>query len=239
MFEGSITVLVPLQEAVFTEEDRQKFPTVNRNTTICIIAFYIFFSITCWMALGNDVRTVLTTSLPEGNAATTVQLAYVLYYSSTTVLLYMFIMYVCAPQSHTLLFPPLSFYRYSVAVIFTFPLQNYPALEIACRTVATCMEKCNTCQVNPALQHNATSSIMVVLLALVAATTMESLDKVVSFLGGLLGCPIAFIFPPLIHLKLAERAGTLTRGRKMMNILVAVLGFVAMVLSTSTTLIAG
>lgn len=75
MFEGSITVLVPLQEAVFTEEDREKFPKVNRNTIMCVIAFYIFFSVTCWMALGNDVRTVLTTSLPEGGAATTVQLA--------------------------------------------------------------------------------------------------------------------------------------------------------------------
>jgi proton-coupled amino acid transporter len=70
MFEGSITVLVPLQEAVYTEEDREKFPAVNRNSILCIIAFYIFFSITCWMALGNDVRTVLTTSLLPGNAAT-------------------------------------------------------------------------------------------------------------------------------------------------------------------------
>lgn len=78
---------------------------------------------------------------------------------------------------------------------------------------------------------------MVILLALIAVTTMESLDKVVSFLGGLLGCPIAFIFPPLIHLKLAGNAGTLTRGRKFMNVFVAVMGFVAMILATSTTLI--
>jgi proton-coupled amino acid transporter len=78
---------------------------------------------------------------------------------------------------------------------------------------------------------------MVILLAVVAAITMNSLDKVVSFLGGLLGCPIAFIFPPLVHLKLAERAGTLTTGRKIMDVIVAIFGFLAMILSTITTLI--
>jgi len=206
MFEGSITVLVPLQEAVFTEEDREKFPAVNRNTVLCIIAFYVFFSITCWMALGDDVRTVLTTSLPAGAAATTVQLAY------------------------------------SVAVIFTFPLQNYPALEIACRSASSAINDYKSCtswqeRISEAMLHNIVSSILVVLLAIVAVTTMESLDKVVSFLGGLLGCPIAFIFPPLIHLRLAGKAGTLTQGRKIMDILVALMGVVAMVLSTMTTLL--
>lgn len=207
MFEGSISVLVPLQEAVFTEEDREKFPRVNRNTILCLVAFYIFFSMTCWMALGNDVRTVLTTSLPAGSAATTVQLAY------------------------------------SVAVIFTFPLQNYPALEIACRSVAAAIDKCKACNhcstSSDDFQHKVISSVLVLLLAVVAVTTMENLDKVVSFLGGLLGCPIAFIFPPLIHLQLAGRAGKLSQQRKVMDVLAALMGLVAMVLSTMTTLLRG
>jgi solute carrier family 36 (proton-coupled amino acid transporter) len=206
MFEGSITVLVPLQEAVFTEDDREKFPAVNRNTTLCIIAFYIFFSVTCWMALGDDVRTVLTTSLPSGAAATSVQLAY------------------------------------SVAVIFTFPLQNYPALEIARRSITKAVDKYASCKSwnggnKDDLRHNLISSGLVILLAVVAVIAMNSLDKVVSFLGGLLGCPIAFIFPPLIHLELAGREGTLTTGRKIMDLSVAFMGVVAMVLSTITTLL--
>jgi solute carrier family 36 (proton-coupled amino acid transporter) len=162
---------------------------------------------TCWMALGNDVRTVLTTSLPAGPTTTTVQLAY------------------------------------SVAVIFTFPLQNYPALEIACRSVAAAIDKCKACKhfstSRDDVQHKIISSVLVMLLAVVAVTTMERLDKVVSFLGGLLGCPIAFIFPPLIHLQLAGRAGKLSQGRKIMDILVALLGLVAMVVSTATTLLRG
>jgi solute carrier family 36 (proton-coupled amino acid transporter) len=200
MFEGSITVLVPLQEAVFTEQDRERFPDVNRNTILCIVAFYIFFSVTCWMALGDDVRTVLTTSLPPGTAATTVQLAY------------------------------------SVAVIFTFPLQNYPALEITSRSVVAVANK-GRWSLSKATLHNITGTFLVLVLAVVAVTTMDNLDRVVSFLGGLLGCPVAFIFPPLIHLRLAGRAGTLSMKRKMINVIVSMLGVVAMVLSTTTTLL--
>ena len=44
MMEGSITLLVPLQEAVYKPEDRAKFADVNRNVIWCIMVFYIFFS---------------------------------------------------------------------------------------------------------------------------------------------------------------------------------------------------
>ena len=127
--------------------------------------------------------------------------------------------------------------------VFLLFLQNYPALEIACRSVASAMDKYNCCDdgcnggKNHALKHNLTSTALVVILAIVAVATMDSLDKVVSFLGGLLGCPIAFIFPPLIHLQLAGNAGTLSRRRKIMDILVACMGFIAMILSTMTTLL--
>jgi proton-coupled amino acid transporter len=153
------------------------------------------------MSLGNDVRTVLTTSLPASNAATTVQLAY------------------------------------SIAVIFTYPLQNFPALEIACRSIATAVESLSFCPAdNVWTQRNVISSLLVVFMALIAVTTMESLDKVVSLMGGLLGCPIAFLFPPIIHYKLLSRAGKLTPLRKFFDYVVALLGLVATVLATVTTI---
>jgi len=37
VFEGSITLVVPLQEAVYKKEDRERFPIVNQNVTICIL----------------------------------------------------------------------------------------------------------------------------------------------------------------------------------------------------------
>ena len=190
MFEGSITLLVPLQEAVQIEEQRKAFPKVYERVILCIIIFYAFFGITCWMAFGDGVRTVLTTSLPAGILATTVQLAY------------------------------------SVAVILTFPLQNFPALEIACRSIASGLKPCAD------VHRNVISSVLIVLLALVAVTTMDSLDKVVSLMGSLLGCPIAFVFPPLIHSNLCNPSP----GRAFLNKAVLVGGIVSMVLASIATL---
>ena len=175
-----------------------------RTTILSVIVFYIFFSITCWMSLGNDVRTVLTTSLPPGSAATSVQLAY------------------------------------SIAVIFTFPLQNFPALEISCRAIANVMQDVKCCGMpipnNFLTNRNTISSVLVGLLAVVAVCTMDSLDKVVSLMGGLLGCPIAFIVPPLIHHKLIGGAGKLTRTRAILNGIVGLLGVVATTIATVTTI---
>lgn len=75
MMEGSITLIVPLQEAVFDKEDRDLFPRINQTVTSWIVVFYIFFSITCVAAFGDDLRTALTASL-TGTLAMTIQLAY-------------------------------------------------------------------------------------------------------------------------------------------------------------------
>lgn len=196
LFEGSITLLVPLQEAVYREEDRKKFPFVYRRVILGTISFYAFFGIFCWMSFGRDVRTVMTTSLPEGAMATTVQLAY------------------------------------SIAVIFTFPLQNFPSLEIACRSISGAMQKC--CGKSIFQSRNFISSVLVCLLAVVAISTMDSLDKVVSLMGSLLGCPLAFVFPPLIHNNLDS---DISSARKFKNKVVAFLGLCAMILASATTLL--
>lgn len=197
LFEGSITLLVPLQEAVVSETQRAQFPSVYKRVIMGIICFYAFFGITCWMAFGNEVRTVLTTSLPSGVLATTVQLAY------------------------------------SVAVIFTFPLQNFPALEIATRTIGGMLVGTNG-EKQFWSKRNFIASVLVGILAIVAVCTMESLDKVVSLMGSLLGCPIAFVFPPLIHSQLDTRIST---QRLWLNRFVAGMGFVAMILASVVTLL--
>lgn len=76
MFEGSITLVVPLQEAVFTKEDKAKFPALNNKVMLGIVTFYMFFATTCWAAYGNGIKTALTASLPPGALATAVQIAY-------------------------------------------------------------------------------------------------------------------------------------------------------------------
>ena len=64
---------------------------------------------------------------------------------------------------------------------------------------------------------------------------MDSLDKVVSLMGSLLGCPIAFVFPPLIQLKLM--GDDMTSTGRLLNYFVMALGFVAMVLASITTIL--
>jgi len=198
LFEGTITLLVPLQESVYREEDRQQFPIVYQKVIISIICFYSVFGIFCWMSFGDDVKTVMTTSLPQGTLATTVQLAY------------------------------------SLAVIFTFPLQNFPSLEISTRSIGKTMD--STCgKTTKYFQHrNVIASAIVCLLALVAIATMDNLDKVVSLMGGMLGCPLAFVFPPLIHNNLDPN---LSDERKKGNWIIVGFGVCAMVVATVPTLI--
>ncbi|VEU36845.1 unnamed protein product [Pseudo-nitzschia multistriata] len=222
LFEGSITLLIPLQEAVATPQDRQYFPTLYPNVILCIIWFYTFFGVFCWMSFGDGVRTVMTTSLPDDSRlATTVQLAY------------------------------------SVAVMLTFPLQNFPSLEISCTAIASMLQRMSVSEAvrsNNSLfrilqilqRRDVLSSLLVCALGMVAVLTMERLDKVVSLMGGLLGCPLAFVFPPLIHNKLASltpgaasgRGGYyLSDRRRLQNKIVAALGFGAMVVATIATIL--
>lgn len=70
--EGSITLVVPLQEAVYKKEDRDRFPKQNQQETSAIVAaFYIIFAIICWAYFDDRVQIALTASLPEGSYATT------------------------------------------------------------------------------------------------------------------------------------------------------------------------
>lgn len=193
MFEGSITLIVPLQEAVFRKEDKAKFPAVNQAVTTWIVLFYIFFGIICWAAFGDSVKTALTASLPPGAFSTTVQFAY------------------------------------SIAVIFTFPLQAYPALEVV-------FHSSNYSKPDPSevLKRNILASLIICFLGVLAFVAIDYLGNVVSLLGSLVGIPIALIFPPLMHNKLVKGG---SQSMKLTNICVASLGFFAMGAASYTTIV--
>mmetsp|Transcript_2004 Transcript_2004/g.2733 ORF Transcript_2004/g.2733 Transcript_2004/m.2733 type:complete len:153 (+) Transcript_2004:1630-2088(+) len=139
---------------------------------------------------------------------------------------------------------------YSVAVILTFPLQNFPALEIATQSIQyTLYNKYKWIKNKDSflLKRNVLTTWLVLALAVVAATAMDSLDKVVSLMGSLLGCPIAFVIPPLIHTKLVltdhnnNNNNNNNNGvhalRKRMNTCVALMGTVAMILASIATIL--
>lgn len=179
MMEGSITLIVPLQEAVFDKQDRERFPRLNQTVTSWIVVFYILFSITCVAAFGDDLRTALTASL-TGTLATTIQLAY------------------------------------SIAVILTFPLQAFPAMQV---TVTAVLGK-----TRDTTRRSILATVLTLLLGFIAMVSINYLGNVVSILGSLFGIPLALVFPPIMHNRLCKP----TNADRYLNYYVMVIGFVAM-----------
>ncbi|CAJ1959844.1 unnamed protein product [Cylindrotheca closterium] len=194
-FEGCITLIVPLQGAVSREEDKQRFPKVNQTVTSSIVAFYIFFALTCWAAFGSNIKTALTASLPPGPYATSVQLAY------------------------------------SLAILFTFPLQAFPAMEVVFHYTAHGAIKTDP-SVRKKLSIQAT--LIVCCLGVVAYLAIDYLGNVVSLLGSLVGIPIALVFPPIMHNILVRDLSTFT---KVLNYSVATLGVVIIGVTTYITIL--
>jgi solute carrier family 36 (proton-coupled amino acid transporter) len=192
MMEGSMTLVVPLQEAVFLPKDRDLFPHTNAVVTSWIVIFYIGFSLVCLAGFGHGIHTALTASL-TGPVAALVQLAY------------------------------------SIAVIMTFPLQAFPAMQV---TLTAVMGKNKaSC---PSLERSIVASLIVCLLGVVALVALDYLGNVVSILGSLFGIPLALVYPPLMHNIMVKNS---SRARRRANYAVVVMGFVAMAAASYATIV--
>lgn len=116
---------------------------------------------------------------------------------------------------------------YSIAIMFTFPLQAYPALQVACHGAGNDNGKSA-----PIINRNVQSTVIMCTLGIIAVLAIDYLGNVVSLLGSLVGVPIALIFPPLMHNQLVK-VSTFT---KSMNVCVASLGIVAMMACSYNTI---
>jgi solute carrier family 36 (proton-coupled amino acid transporter) len=78
LFEGSITLLLPLHQSIQSKSEQHLFSIVYPWVIRGIIVFYIVFAMVCWMGFGDDVNIVLTTSsVPSsGWLSTSVQFVY-------------------------------------------------------------------------------------------------------------------------------------------------------------------
>ena len=76
LFQGSISLCLPFQEAVAGQQNGHKFPKVYKTTITLFIIFLCIFSLICWSAFGNSVKIILTNSLPEGVFPNIVRFAY-------------------------------------------------------------------------------------------------------------------------------------------------------------------
>ena len=219
MMEGSITLLLPLQESLLRAEDQARFPCTNQTVTTGIVVFYIAFAVICCAAFGDSIHTALTASLPDGFLATTIQLAY------------------------------------SIAVILSFPLQAFPAMQVIKNNIL------GPARPQPHDNHHQSSSHMgaerppscwddfprkalstfiILGLGIVAMYAIDHLGNVVSILGSLFGIPLALIVPPLMHNRLVltdndalvsysnhNKSSTALIPPKVMNYAVMTIGFVA------------
>lgn len=205
MMEGSITLLVPLQEAVFLPEDKAKFPAINQTVTAWIVMFYIFFSFICVAGFGEGLQTAMTASL-RGSLASSVQLAY------------------------------------AVAVILTFPLQAFPAMEVTSKAILGEPKKHKsdnrnvdaTSNGDGATKRQVLATVVTCLLGVIALVAIDYLGNVVSILGSLFGIPLALVFPPLMHNTLIKDSSKATR---MMNYGVVLIGFFAMGAASFATIV--
>lgn len=120
---------------------------------------------------------------------------------------------------------------YSIAVIFTFPLQAFPALEVVCHTTETKAGKNK--EESLIFKRNVTATVIVCLLGLAAVMATDYLGNVVSLIGSFVGIPIALIYPPLIHNQLVKDSSMLT---KCMNICLSGVGLFAAGAASYTTI---
>jgi proton-coupled amino acid transporter len=210
VFEGSITLVVPLQEAVYKKEDRERFPIVNQNVTISIVLFYMFFALVVWGAFQDQVETALTASLPQGNFSTSVQFAY------------------------------------SIAVVLTYPLQAFPALEVALKKFKGNVNDGKITNINDKAierkdsiggpfwnNRNFYASLLNIGLGILAVIAIDYLGNVVSLLGSLVGMPIALVYPPLMHNLIVKNSSS---TEKCMNYVVSSVGLIATVAASYATI---
>mmetsp|Transcript_8422 Transcript_8422/g.12433 ORF Transcript_8422/g.12433 Transcript_8422/m.12433 type:complete len:132 (-) Transcript_8422:974-1369(-) len=118
---------------------------------------------------------------------------------------------------------------YSIAVIFTFPLQAFPALEVVTRR-----HDSKESDGEHKFKRDVTASAIICFLGLVAVIAIDYLGNVVSLLGSLVGIPIALIYPPLMHNILVRGSSKTTR---IMNYCLAGVGLCAATASSYTTIV--
>ena len=125
-------------------------------------------------------------------------------------------------------------FAYSVAVIFTFPLQAFPALEVVCDTTQTKTgNNDKTHQQSIIMRRNIIATAIICLLGFIAVIATNYLGNVVSLLGSLVGIPIALIYPPLMHNRLVKNSSRTTR---IMNVLLSGVGLFAAAAASYTTI---
>ncbi|KAJ2489008.1 hypothetical protein IWW37_004336 [Coemansia sp. RSA 2050] len=114
---------------------------------------------------------------------------------------------------------------YSVAILFSMPLQLFPAVKIM---EAMMFTRSGREHKSIKWQKNLFRTATVMLIALIAVFGADQLDNVVSLVGSFCLVPLSFIYPSSMHLKLIAN----TRWVRFKDSVLIAIGVVAMVYVT-------
>ncbi|KAI9500938.1 transmembrane amino acid transporter protein-domain-containing protein, partial [Coemansia spiralis] len=115
---------------------------------------------------------------------------------------------------------------YSLAMIFTLPLMMFPVIRI----LEQALFPRRSGKRNPAvkMQKNTFRMLLLVVVVVISIVGVEKLDRLIAIVGGFACIPIAFIYPPLFHLKSIARSN----WERIRDAFLAFFGFVVCVYVT-------
>lgn len=209
-FEG-IGLILPIQASM---ERPQNFPKVLFVSMVIITSLFVLIGVVGYTAYGENVRSIIILNLDQSNMA--VQLIMVLY---------------------------------SVAVFLTAPLQLFPAIKIGesalfnSRIFVKKSERVNTEEgklyqtsgkYNPQVKwmKNLFRALFVIVISLLAYLNSNNIDKFVSLNGCFACIPLVYIYPPMIHLKTFDKRPGQSRFFQIIDYVIIVVGFMAVVYTT-------
>ncbi|KAJ1991215.1 hypothetical protein GGI25_005401 [Coemansia spiralis] len=116
---------------------------------------------------------------------------------------------------------------YSLAMIFTLPLMMFPVIRI----LEQALFPRRSGKRNPAvkMQKNTFRMLLLVVVVVISIVGVEKLDRLIAIVGGFACIPIAFIYPPLFHLKSIARSN----WERIRDAFLAFFGFVVCVYVTA------
>ena len=127
-------------------------------------------------------------------------------------------------------------------MLLTFPLQNFPALQILTSGVTdrldlwTVSGRGGRSWKGDFVVRGCIATVAVCMLGVVANLIKDSLDHLVSLIGAFFGIPLAFVVPSLMHSTIMARDGLLTETKERLNLFVIVFGVITMVIASTATL---
>ncbi|KAJ2331654.1 hypothetical protein GGI00_003158 [Coemansia sp. RSA 2681] len=114
---------------------------------------------------------------------------------------------------------------YSVAILFSMPLQLFPAVKIM---EAMMFTRSGREHKSVKWQKNLFRTVTILFIALIAVFGADQLDNVVSLVGSFCLVPLSFIYPASMHLKLIAN----TRWMRIKDSVLIIIGVVAMIYVT-------